>query len=419
MIMPSTPIRCALITRDEGLRTTFGQMLGEGASHLELVANLGASMGELTTGIVEKLEAREPDLVVVDVGDGVATDPDALALVRELTATRGLVVTGPEASSSQLLELMRAGVSEYLPKPVDDGSLRAAIRRQSQQPSQKVDANRKAGELHAVYAAKGGSGVTTTAVNVAVQMARVSDKKILLVDLTSELGTAAVTMGLEPRYSFLDVIQNAHRMDWDLLESHLERHESGVYFLGAPILPGEVQGLGREDVKDLLRLLRGHFDVVVVDLGKVSSANDLAVIEAADHALLVTTPELPTLKNTRALLTRFATSTAVDTERTRLVLNAYWPECEVSVGQVEEALGIDVFATLRRDGNGVPHSINLGLPIVLNGKSPFSQDVKALGSRLAGAEPGNGRRGLGGVLKSLVPFRSSKSSDRRPAAKEA
>jgi hypothetical protein len=107
------------------------------------------------------------------------------------------------------------------------------------------------GKVTTVFSAKGGTGVTTVATNLAVALRLLTDKEVLLVDLAPALGTAAVAMGVHPRYTYLDVIQNFHRIDEDLFRSFLEVDESGVHVLASPPLAGGNGCPGGEELQGL------------------------------------------------------------------------------------------------------------------------------------------------------------------------
>ena len=136
-----------------------------------------------------------------------------------------------------LLEAMRAGISEYLPKPPGREALYAALERVQRKLAVGSGEARRPGELIAVFSPKGGTGCTTVATNLAVHLHRLTGKRTLLVDLDLELGEVAVFLGVQPRFSFMDMIRNFHRMDAELLASYIERDETGVHLLSSPLHP--------------------------------------------------------------------------------------------------------------------------------------------------------------------------------------
>src|SRR5690606_11441020 len=125
---------------------------------------------------------------------------------------RRFLAVGPTLSPELLLEAMRAGITEYLPKPVTAEALAGALDRLERKlgGAAKDGPARQPGRVFAFFSPKGGSGSTTTATNVAIQLHRLTGKRTLLVDLDLELGEIALFLGVQPRFNFVDMIRNFH-----------------------------------------------------------------------------------------------------------------------------------------------------------------------------------------------------------------
>jgi pilus assembly protein CpaE len=302
-----------------------------------------------------------------------------------------------------MLAAMRAGVVDYLPKPVTGEAFRASLDRVrvGLAPGGKEATGRKQpGKLYAFYSAKGGAGTTTTATNFAVVLHRVTGKKTLLVDLDLELGEIALLLGVQPRFNFVDMVQNFHRMDAELLASYIERHSCGVHLLSAPYHPDKAEIVTGDEIRRILQFLRKHYDYVVVDTSKSFSPATLAAIEQADLAFIVTNVDLASLRNLQRGLPLLKKMLGRGDDHIRLVVNRYHSDNDITLEDVARTLGMPVFRTLSNDYEGVSRSITTGKPIVLNGNSKFSQDMKALGAQVAGL--GGKKAGTGGRLSSLT-----------------
>jgi pilus assembly protein CpaE len=257
--------------------------------------------------------------------------------------------------------------------------------------------------------------VTTLAVNLAVVLRSLTNESTILVDLSPMLGTAALSIGLQPRYSYLDVVQNFHRIDEALFRSFLETHESGVELLASPPAPDTHAEPSMDEVMGLLRFCRRHYAHVVVDAGHTLSPAAEAALMEADHRLLVTTPELPTLRNLKRVLETIIDHTTNGKAPPRVVLNQYAEGLGVTVTEVRKGLGLEVDAVIERDSSLISESINLGRPAVLMKKSSFDRAMTGLGTRISGPSGVTVQRS--GLLKTLLrPFRSAGSA---VVAKEA
>ena len=381
----------------------------ESVHGVSLVLDIGVPFTDVANEQIQALRQAKPELVILDL----ERDPDlglrlAQFLVESAPATRFLAA-GPALTSEQLMAAMRAGVTDYLQKPVTREALAEALERAAHKLGwAPEETNRQPGQVYALFSPKGGSGSTTVATNMAVVLRQVTDKKVLLVDLDLELGEAALVMGVRPRFNFVDMVQNFHRMDAGLLASFIERHDSGVEVLSAPYHPEKVAEVSSDQIRRILLFLRQHYDYIVVDSSKSFAPATLATFEQSDLVFLVTTADLPSLRNIQRGLPMMRRTLVRGEDQLRLILNRYDPEDAITVKDIERTLGLKVFWKLSNDYEAVMGSINNAKPIVLNGgaSSRYSRDVKALGADLAGLKTqAAGRRGLTGAL--MGAFRKS------------
>jgi pilus assembly protein CpaE len=404
-------IRCALVSGDQQFRASAEQVLTDPTGLADFVAEVPVPASEFPKSSLEELFAADPEVVFLDLGDDPSDGIQTLRTIAEAAPEIVVIPAGPPIGAEALLEVMRSGASEYLPKPVSEEDVTAALSRAARKLG-GVQPRERREEAHTlgVLSAKGGVGVTTVATNLAVGLRRMSTSRTLLLDLNPELGTAAPMLGMQPRYSFLDLIRNFHRLDEELLDSYLEHHDSGVFFLSSPDRREETEGLTEKHIRVLLHFLRGHFDYIVIDLGRGISALSSAALEQCDECLLVATPELPTLRNVKRILPSVRVGPQGSMGPVRLILNEYRQEGEITTSQVEEVLGVDVAFTLQKDDEALQHSINAGRPVVLNGKSRYSKDIQDLTVQISGRDAGDASGGaISRAFSAVFRRRSSRS----------
>jgi pilus assembly protein CpaE len=191
-------------------------------------------------------------------------------------------------------------------------------------------------------------------------------------------------MGLQPRYSLLDVVQNFHRIDHELLRSFLEVHGTGVSVLASPPLADDADAPTPDQLLSVLRFCRRHFARVVIDAGNHPLGAARAILSEADHKVLVATPELPTLRNLRRVLEIFQGRNG--REPPRLVLNQFDERSDLSLQVIEDALGCTISHTIERDDVAVREAVNLGKPPVLTRRSRFAKALYGLAGDLAGPD---------------------------------
>jgi pilus assembly protein CpaE len=338
------------------------------------------------------------------------------SFLSESTPGQRFVAVGPHLAPDQLLSAMRAGVADYLPRPVTAEAFQTAVERVRQLlGAGGKEAGKIAGQLYAFYSPKGGAGTTTVATNFAVVLQRLTGKRVLIVDLDLELGEIALLLGVQPRFNFVDMVQNFHRMDADLLASYIERHDSGVHLLSAPYQPEKAEVVTGDEIRKILTFLRKHYDYVVVDTAKSFSPATLAAFEQADLAFLVTNVDLASLRNIQRGLPLLKRMMGRSGDHVRLIVNRYHSGNDISLKDVEHTIGLKVYRTLSNDYEGVSRSISTGKPIVLSGDSKYGADIQALGREVTGLKPKKGG-GRGPLAALSAPFGKL---FRRGPAKEA
>jgi pilus assembly protein CpaE len=403
--MTERSIRTALISTDRGfrdlVRDVFLSREGWTAPTLEVTVPFAAYGDEQ----VRSVRQLRPDLIILDIAD----DPEVgLKLAEFLGGSmpgQRFIAAGPPLAPEQLLAAMRAGVADYLPKPVTLEALTASINRLRLTAGAAVSSEvvKEPGKMYAFYSAKGGAGTTTTATNFAIVLHRLTGKKTLIVDLDLELGEIALLLGVQPRFNFVDMVQNFHRMDAELLASYIERHDSGVHLLSAPYQPEKAEVVTGEEIRRILHFLRRHYDYVIVDTSKSFSPATLAVFELSDMAFIVTNVDLASLRNLQRGLPLIKRMFGRSENEVKLIVNRYHSNLDISIADVERTIGLKVYRTLANDYEAVSRSINTGKPIVLDGNSKFSHDLKALGADVAGVrlKPGDRPTRFGALTRWL------------------
>ncbi len=176
---------------------------------------------------IGRLSGQGPDAVVIDIRslDGL---PAELAGLRRQFPNAGLVILARTLDSAALLEAMRMGINEWIPEPLVDDDVVAAIRRVARR-SVAVPT----GKIFALLGAKGGVGGTTVAVNLATSMTLVSKEPTLLIDLHPAYGDAGVFLGVDPRFTVADALENIDRLDAPYLKSLIASTPAGIDLLAS------------------------------------------------------------------------------------------------------------------------------------------------------------------------------------------
>jgi pilus assembly protein CpaE len=192
-------------------------------------------------------------------------------------------------------------------------------------------------------------------------------------------------------------------MDASLLASYIEHHPSGVHLLPAPSQPDKAEGITADQIRRILAFLRQHYDYIIIDTPRSFGPTTLAVFEQADLVFIVSTADVPSLRNIQRGMPLLKRVMSKGEEQVRLILNRYDPDDAISVADVERSLGFKVFWKIGNNYEAVMGSVNAGKPLVLNGGSPYTRDLEALASELTGVRAKPQRSRLAQALS--APFR--------------
>jgi pilus assembly protein CpaE len=361
----------AVVDDDPKLRTRLAMQLGEGTAV--------ASFPSIET--MEDKFVAGTALVVV-FGPSYA-DPAALKAVQGLTRFRpdigALLVV--EALNTPLLQLaLRAGVRDVVELPVGSDQLRDAIARVAEtiraRPTGDSVPDADGGNVITVFSSKGGAGKSVVATNLAVALARKAAGQVALVDADLKFGDVAVMLKLVPQHTILDAVGAIHRIDSQLLQSLLMRHEpSGLLVLPAPVEPAFADQVSPEGMLAIVKLLQSFCDYVVIDTpSDYTSDVILGVLEHSDDVLLVAGMEIPNIKNVRVGLS-YLRLLNFPASKLRLVVNRSNSRVRLDVSEVERTLQIKADCLVPSD-IAVPTAVNKGSPVVLD--APRSNAAKSI-----------------------------------------
>lgn len=394
-------LRAAVISANPGFAQGLQETLDETGHAISLDYAVTAPYTEIDDSHLDQLREGKPEITFLDLEDEPHVGLKFAQFVVDSGFTGALIALGSTESPDLILQAMQAGVTEYVGKPIDPDQLSGALERVLRKTGRQAERRTGTpGKLFMVFSAKGGTGSTAVAANLATELHRLSRKRTLLVDLDLELGESALVMGVEPKFSVVDLVRNFHRVDSRLLASYIERHETGVEILSAPYQPADYEAVSTDRVKQVLQFLKQHFDYIVVDSPKTFTPATMGAFEEADRVYLVTTADIPSLRNlTRSLQLVRSFGRNKPDDWIRLLVNRFDPNQVVTTAEIEKTLDMEVFWTLRNDYKAVMNSINTGRPAVSDPKSAFAKDIRALAAKLTDTQiDASSRSWLGGIL---------------------
>jgi pilus assembly protein CpaE len=350
-------------------------------------------------GIIESrgsLDASAPDVAVVDIRSDALSGMAAIERLRASHPSMAIFAIAHSAEPDLILQAMRAGANEFFPwtpggstpasRPMEE-SFHGAVRRTAARRDAATAGARPPCVTHVFLGAKGGAGTTTVAVNCAVELARLTKRPTVVVDMKPCLGEVALFLGVRPRFTVLDAIENLHRLDKDFLLELMSRHKSGVDILAGSEQFDRPNAQDAGAVEELLRALARTYDYIVIDAGNMINSCAVAALYAADTIFLVTNPDVPSIRNAQRLVDRVR-QLGAGSERVKILLNRVSDNLLIAPKQIETALGYGIHHSFSSDYRSVSTALNSGVPLTLANHSEISSQFGTFTKQLLGQQEG-------------------------------
>lgn len=272
-------------------------------------------------------------------------------------------VSSADKSPDLVISAMRAGVQEFLSRPINSDELKKAINKVFKTREQTRAQVPTRGKVISVFSKKGGLGVTTLAVNLGSALARVAENKAALIDLDLQLGDVTSFLNLSPEYNILDVLNEDGGVDAVKLQSCMTRHESGVFVLPEPKNPADSENVSSSQINQIVRHLSSTFSYVVVDTPHNFDSKTLEVFELSDHVIVVVVPNFSSIRAAKRTLGVFK-QLGYPRDKVRVVVNRAGKKDSVKVDDVEKTLRYPVSWVIPNNYPVAIDAVNSGVPLV-------------------------------------------------------
>ena len=358
-------------------------VLQSGLENTNLGRNIYSCVGfpaAATDPSLRQIQDLRAEVVLVDIDPGNPQRAIAgIELLRATTTDIAIFAVGEMSAPFVIVAAMRAGAREFVDRSATREALLEALTRYTATRN-KTRSHAGKGRVFSVVNAKGGSGATTVAVNIAIALQHTHDK-VVLVDL-APIGHAALHLNVRSSFGVLDALQNLHRMDGSLLQGFMSSHKSGLHLLAGPQQPLAAAPTAAELAR-LFDLLVSHYRYVVVDCSSRMDHTARQLCDLSNAVLLVTQTDVVSLWST-GRVQAFLEET-VGRERVRLVLNRYKKIPGFTEEDVEKASNCKILWKVPNNYQLVGPAIDKGAPVALHDSQEVSRSFIALAALLAQA----------------------------------
>lgn len=349
---------------------------------------------------IQLAQEMDPDVVLMDINMPDVDGITATENIRKASPHVQVVILSVQGDQNYMRRAMLAGARDFLTKPPMGDELISAIKRAGEMAHSEREKGAKQqmamsaavpsmggvggfapaqhGKIIVVYSPKGGTGCTTIAVNLAIALNN-EDTRTVLIDGNLQFGDVAVFVNEQGKNTIVDIAPRVADLDAEIVEEILIRHEaSGVRILAAPQRPEMAEKISAEQFMKVLQFMQRFYSYVVVDTSSILTDVILSAIDLSDILVLVTTQEIPAIKNSRLILDLLNTM-GVNKERIVFAMNRFDKRIAITPERVSENLKHEITAVVPLDEKIAITAVNRGIPFMLDNKSqPIGRGIFAL-----------------------------------------
>lgn len=360
-------------------------------------------VGTASTGkeAIQTSQELNPDVILMDINmpdmDGIA----ATEIIRSKLPAVQVIILSVQSDQNYMRRAMLAGARDFLTKPPMGDELISAIRRAGDMA--KVEKSKaaqvqaapvanntggtagfsgKRGKIVTIYSPKGGTGCTTLSVNLALSLVN-PETKVTLVDGNLQFGDVAVFINEQGKNTVVDLASRSGELDAEIVEEVMIKHStSELRILACPSRPEYAEKVSSGQFARVLDYLRQLYDYVIVDTTSILSDVTLATIDLSDIIVLVSTQDIPSIKNCRLFLDLLQ-NLGIERERILFIMNRFDKKVNITPDRVAENLKQAVSLVIPVDDATAVAAVNKGIPFVMNNKSqPIARGVLALAENI-------------------------------------
>lgn len=364
-------------------------------------AHLKVHMGGVATAIEFYQSAPTPNLIIVESRQEPKQLLESLAKLAEVCDPNSKVVIVGHYNDVWLYrELIRSGVSEYVVAPISMADVVGVI------SSIFIDPEAKPiGKSIAFVGAKGGVGSSTIAHNVGWTMSNLFGSEVVVADLDLAFGTANINFDQDPPQGMAEAVFAPERIDEVYLDRLLAQCAEHLSLLAAPSTLDRVYDFDADAFDQVIDVAQRTAPLVVLDVPHIWTGWSKSVLAHADEVVIVATPELANLRNSKNLVDMLKKLRPNDPAPKLIVNQAGVPKRpEIAVADFAEPLGIEPVAVLPFDPQFFGNAANNGRMLgEMDAANPIVQTINELAHILTGRIEAKVKKkgGLAAVLEKL------------------
>jgi pilus assembly protein CpaE len=355
---------------------------------LSILSNIGNIKNKVIctkaiTDSINKHAHTENSIVIINLTENGIKELQVLNHIVDKKSS--IIIIGDQRNVELLSLAIRAGVKDFIDYKNYEEKL-GAVFSNIKKNITHVSSNTK--RINVVINAKGGSGASFIASNVAYILSKETDSKVALVDLDFQFGSIGLNFDKSPKYTIIEALNTIEDLDSISLDAYMTKYNDNLaLLLPSPtdiLLPGEVNV---SNLKGILELLQINYSQIVIDLPRLIDPVSSMILEQADQITLVIQQSLAQFRDGRRLIQILNKDLDVPLDRISIVVNRFDPKNSLRIDDLKNLVNHEKVFMIANDFERVANASNLGIPLYESSvNSKIARDLKGLAKNLGEIE---------------------------------
>lgn len=370
-------IRIIVADDVEEMRDMIIKMLSTSGLDYEITASC-------TNGqeVINALETNRADIVLMDINMPVMNGLEATEIICRNPHNPAVIMMSVQHESEYLKKAMLAGAKAYIMKPVDMDELVDTIQTTYDRYKPAIvktveDHKAYSAKIISFFSSKGGVGNTFIAVNTGLILNDKFKKKVLIIDLDLQFGDVSLMLNKQSELTIKELFDDSPISRYEDVKPYLYNYCKDCDMLFAPRDPESAEYISKDQVKQLIELLKEHYDYLVIDTGVNYNDITLNALDQSDKVIIVSGMEVTSLKNTKMSL-KVMQSLNYNAEKVKLLITQVNEKFGVSKNNVMKAFDYEIYGFISEESKIVKNAINTGIPLVKGKSNPILKQLESV-----------------------------------------